>query len=207
MTIRRHDWPMPVWHHNDHPSNLVVDFHERKKVQSQVEYYINNYIPEPLSSTVKETCSRFCIGCCWLAWTLQWFQQVTAKNVSAAAHLMILGLSQDTRKHVRRARNVWLMYSSMRRNHITARGVISEGVKDLCHKLQVQSLPPNPFRMKWCVTALQLSDSLHSLLDHTMQPTQIKIPNEVHADEVCIVFKSPVLGPQKDQGLDWTELI
>ena len=34
------------------PSNLVdflVDFHERKKVQLQVEDYVNNYIPELLS--------------------------------------------------------------------------------------------------------------------------------------------------------------
>ena len=78
------------------------------------------------------------------------------------------------------------MYSSMRRNRITARGVVSEGVKNLCHKLQVQSLPPNPFRMKRCATALQLSDSLHSLLSHTMQPTQTQIPNEVRADKVCM---------------------
>jgi len=76
----------------------------------------------------------------------------------------------------------------MQRNRITARGVVSEGVKNLCRKLQVQSLPPNPFQMKQCATALQLSDSLHSLLNHTMQPTQTQISNEVRADEVCTTF-------------------
>ena len=117
--------------------------------------------------------------------TSQWFQQFTVKSVPAADRLTILGLSQGIKKYVRRARSVWPMYSSMQRNRITARGVVLEEGKNLCHKLRVRSLPPKPFRRKRCVIAFQLSDSSQLIGSY-----HVPIQNEIHEirvqDEVCI---------------------